>query len=417
MFKENIIDKILRVIKKLIPKPIFDFFAPAYHWSLAIIGALIYSFPSRSLKIIGVTGTKGKSTTVYMITKIFEDAGFKIAAIGSLGFKIGSKEWPNTLKMTMPGRMKLQNFLAQAKKAGCDYIIMEVTSEGLAQHRLAGVSIDCAVITNLHKEHIESHGSFENYIKAKQKLFLKTRRIHILNIDDPYFEKFANYPAKIKITYGRQGLINSQKYNLNLKLLGDFNESNALASLAVADAYRLDLNKAVDSLNSIESIPGRMEIIDYRDKGTRVIIDYAHTPDSLELVYKNLKQMINSGGRLIGVLGAAGGGRDKWKRPEFGRIADKYCDQIILTNEDPYDEDPGQILSQIKSGISNSQFSISKVKEIMNRGQAIEYALAFAQNGDIIVITGKGSETSIAANGGKKIPWSDREIVLKNIQK
>lgn len=415
MFKEILIDKILRTVKKMIPSLVFNFLSPVYHWGLAMLGAAWYGFPSKSLKIIGVTGTKGKSTTVHMITKIFEEAGKSVAAVGSLGFKIKDKEWPNILKMTMPGRTRLQNFLARAKRAGCEYVIMEITSEGIAQHRLIGIDIDCAVITNLHKEHIESHGSFENYLKAKQKLFLKTGHIHVLNIDDPYFEKFANFKAGTKITYGRQGLINPQRYDLNLKLLGDFNESNALAALAVADAYRLDLNKAIDSLNSIESIPGRMEIIDYKDKSVKVVIDYAHTPDSLELVYKNLKQMLN-GGKLIGVLGAAGGGRDKWKRPEFGRIADEYCDQIILTNEDPYDEDPGQILSQIKSGISNSQFSVSKVKEIMDRGQAIEHALTFAKMGDIIVITGKGSETSIAIHNGIKIPWSDKEVILKNIQ-
>lgn len=407
MFKEGLIDKILPIVKKLIPKAVFNFFAPAYHLSLSVLGAVVYGFPSRSLKIIGVTGTKGKSTTVYMITKIFEDAGLSVAAIGSLGFKIKDKEWPNTLKMTMPGRFKLQKFLAQAKKAGCEYVVMEVTSEGLAQHRLTGINIDCAVITNLHKEHLESHGSFENYTKAKQELFLKTKRIHVLNINDPYFEKFANFPASIKVTYGQQGLINPQKYNLDLKLLGDFNESNALAALAAADAYRLDLNKTIEVLNSIETIPGRMEIIS-SPQGFKVVIDYAHTPDSLEMVYKNLRRMLNGSGRLIGILGAAGGGRDKWKRPEFGRIADQYCDQIILTNEDPYDEEPEAIMEAVARGIHNKSY-----KKILDREEAIKYALTFAQSGDIVAITGKGSETSIAVRDGKKIPWSDKEVVLK----
>ena len=139
-----------------------------------------------------MTGTKGKSTTVFMISKIFEEQGLPVAAVGSLGFKIKEREWPNNLKMTLPGRMKLQRFLYRAKKAEVKYVVLEATSEGIAQHRLAGVSVDCAVYTNLHREHLESHGSFDNYMAAKQKLFIKTKNIHVLNMDDPYFDKFTN---------------------------------------------------------------------------------------------------------------------------------------------------------------------------------------------------------------------------------
>jgi UDP-N-acetylmuramoyl-L-alanyl-D-glutamate--2,6-diaminopimelate ligase len=424
MFKSGILDTTLRQIKKIIPKSVFSFFQPVYHWKLAMLGAIFYGFPAKSLKIIAVTGTKGKSTTVYMITKILENAGLSVAAIGSLGYKIKDKEWPNTLKMTMPGRFKIQKFLSQAKKDGCEYVVMEVTSEGIAQYRLTGINIDCAVFTNLHKEHIESHGSFENYLKAKQKLFEKTKHIQVINIDDPYFEKFANYPAKIKITCGvRNGLINPQRFDLNLKLLGDFNEANALAALGVADAYRLDLKKAVEVLNSIETISGRMEVInaEFKSLKFKVVVDYAHTPDSLKLVYENLKPQAN---KLICVLGAAGGGRDKWKRPEFGKIAAEFCDEIILTNEDPYDEKPDSILDQIESGFSKSQiinskyetndkYQIPKFKRILDREEAIKTALTDAKEGDIVVITGKGSEVSMALANGRKIPWSDKEVVLK----
>src|SRR3989338_8092359 len=193
MFKESVLDKTLYKIKKLIPKSVFDFFAPYYHGGLARLGSIVYGNPSKSLKVIGVTGTKGKSSTVYLISKIFENTGMPIAAIGSLGFKIKDKEWPNTLKMTMPGRFKLQKFFYEARKAGCKYVVLEVTSEGIKQKRHLGINFDCAVFTNLHREHLESHGSFENYYKAKQELFSKTKNIHVLNADDKNIELFSKF--------------------------------------------------------------------------------------------------------------------------------------------------------------------------------------------------------------------------------
>ena len=419
MFQENkILNSLLNLGRKIIPRRIFKWVQPIYHWILATLGAILYGFPSRSMKVIAVTGTKGKSTTVYMICKIFEDQGLSVAAVGSLGFKIKERTWPNTLKMTLPGRFKLQKFLYQAKRVRVKYVILEATSEGIAQHRLAGVSIDCAVFTNLHREHLESHGSFDNYMAAKQRLFLKTSGTHVLNIDDRYFEKFTNFPARRKITYGKKwGMITSENLKtksakLNLKLLGDFNEYNAIAALAIADAYGLDMDKAVISLNSIKSVPGRMEII-RASGGFDVVIDYAHTPDSLKLVYETLKNKLvpstyNLAPKLICVLGAAGGGRDKWKRSEFGGIAAEYCDEIILTNEDPYDENPDMILEQIASGFLPSTVHY---KKIIDRKEAIKTAVMLAKDGDVVIITGKGSETSMAVAGDRKIPWSDKEIV------
>jgi UDP-N-acetylmuramoyl-L-alanyl-D-glutamate--2,6-diaminopimelate ligase len=166
MLKETIIDQVLYNVKKLIPKSVFNYFQPAYHILLAYAGALLYGFPSGKLKVIGITGTKGKSTVAHLLTKILEQGGKKVGACSSLGFKIGEKEWPNTLKMTMPGRFRLHKLMAEAVRAGCEYFILEVTSEGIKQKRHLGINFDCAVFTNLHKEHIESHGSFENYYKA-----------------------------------------------------------------------------------------------------------------------------------------------------------------------------------------------------------------------------------------------------------
>lgn len=438
MIKEGLLDKILYQAKRLVPKPIFNFFQPAYHTALAYAGAFIYKFPSRKLKVIGVTGTKGKSTVVYLIAKLLENSGRSVAACGSLGFKIKEREWPNTLKMTMPGRFRLQRLMAEAVKAGCEYFILEVTSEGIKQKRHLGITFDCAVFTNLHKEHIESHGSFENYYRAKQELFKLTKNIHVINADDKYVRLFGDFEAKRKIFYGfTKGDLVASNIKLsdygssfevygtvyNTFLTGQFNVMNLLAVLAVGAVYRVDLPSAKPILESVRFIPGRMEFL--QREPFKVVVDYAHTPDSLEAVYKTLKgplplasstmgTMSSHGahGRLICVLGAAGGGRDKWKRPEFGKIAAQYCDEIILTNEDPYDEIPEKIIEEIFSGISSSlKLESLQVHTVIDRQEAIKKALTLAQKGDTIVITGKGSETSMAISGNKKIPWSDREVI------
>jgi UDP-N-acetylmuramoyl-L-alanyl-D-glutamate--2,6-diaminopimelate ligase len=416
MIQETALDKVLYQIKKLIPKSVFEFFQPAYHRLLAWGGALRYGFPSHSLKLIGVTGTKGKSTTVYMITKILEASGAKVAAIGSLGFKIHDKEWPNTLKQTMPGRFRLQKFLAEAKKAGCDFVVLEVTSEGIKQYRHLEIKFDTAVFVNIHREHLENHGSFENYLKAKQQLFKITKNNHVLNADDSRLVDFNKFTALKKITFGiNQGdirpsdvlvsesesefAVNGQKVHLNIG--GAFNVLNALGAWAVATVYDIEPTIISEALSKFPTIPGRLEFV--QKKPFSVVVDYAHTPDSLETVYKTLKPL---GGRLICVLGAAGGGRDKWKRSEFGAIADRLVDEIILTDEDPYEEDPEKIITEIKTGIKRQEH----LEIILDRKEAIGRAISLAQPGDTVIITGKGSEISMAVAGNKKIPWSDREI-------
>ena len=202
MFKEGLLDKTLRSIKRFIPRRLFDSLAPTYHHLLAWTGALVYRFPSHRIKVIGVTGTKGKSTVVYLTAKLLEGTGHPVAAIGSLGYKIRDREWPNLLKMTMPGRWKMQKFLRQAVKAGCEYAVVEAPSEGLAQGRHLGVKFDCAVFTGLHPEHIEAHGSYEEYRAAKRILFDACRNFHIINADDKEHEFFGAVPANKKIFYG-----------------------------------------------------------------------------------------------------------------------------------------------------------------------------------------------------------------------
>ena len=388
------------IIKEVIPSFLLDW----YYLAQPFFGAVFYGFPAKHTKVIGVTGTNGKSTVVLMIIKILEEAGFKMASISSINFKIGDKEWINPLKMTMPGRFKIQKFLRQAVDAGCQYAVLEVTSEGIKQRRHRFIDFNTAVFTNLSPEHIERHGSFEKYKEAKGELFQACKNIHVINRDDENFDYFWNFPAEKKATYqvkDSQITIEGCPTPLNLKLVGDFNLYNAAAAIAVGLSQGIDLEICKKAVEAIESIPGRMEIV--IKEPLKVIVDYAHTPIALEKVYQTIE------GRKICVLGAAGGGRDKWKRPELGKIAAQYCDEIILTNEDPYDEDPSQILFEIESGIFNFQFSIFK---ILDRKEAIKKALVSAKPGDTVVITGKGSESWMCVANGKKIPWSDKQIVL-----
>jgi len=422
-------------IKKFIPSFLINF----YHFLLAFLGALIYQFPARRLKVIGVTGTNGKSTVAEMITKIFEDSnppttlplasgeraptGYKVASLSSIKFKIGEKEWPNTLRMTMPGRLKLQRFLRQAVDSGCQYVVLEVTSEGIKQYRHKFIDFDVAVFTNLTPEHIEAHGSFEKYRETKGKLFQATKNIHIINIDDENAEYFLQFPAERKYTYGlNQGDVNNRNLQLNLRLIGDFNIYNALAAISVGISQGIDLETCKSAVEKIKGIPGRMEEV--ISQPFKVFVDYAFTPNALEKVYQTLQRTKNKEQRtkMICVLGACGGGRDKWKRPVLGELAGKYCDEVIVTNEDPYDENPMEIIEQVAKGAENISINQpnqhkSAVLKTLDRREAIREALRLTKPNDIVVITGKGCEPSICVAGGKRIPWDDRKVVREEFQK
>jgi UDP-N-acetylmuramoyl-L-alanyl-D-glutamate--2,6-diaminopimelate ligase len=407
-------------MKELIKKFIPPFLLNWYHFLLAFWGAVLYGFPSKKLKVIGVTGTNGKTTVVNLATNILETAGFKVASLSSIKFKIGDKEWENTLKMTMPGRFKLQRFLRQAVNTGCQSAVLEVTSEGIKQHRHKFINFEVAVFTNLSPEHIEAHGGFEKYRQTKGKLFQTTKNTHIINIDDKNAEYFLQFPAKKKYLY--QFKIQNSKckitiqnskfsremnnFALNLKLLGTFNIFNALAAICVGLSQGINLDICQKALEKVEGIPGRMEEV--ISKPFKVFVDYAFTPKALEKVYQTLK---TKSGKMIAVLGACGGGRDKWKRPVLGEIAARYCDEVIVTNEDPYDEDPMEIIDQVAKGAGD------KAKKILDRREAIREALKLGGSEDVVVITGKGCEPWICVAKGKKIPWDDRKVVREEFQK
>ncbi|MFH1820604.1 MAG: UDP-N-acetylmuramoyl-L-alanyl-D-glutamate--2,6-diaminopimelate ligase [Candidatus Nealsonbacteria bacterium] len=389
------------LVKKFIPR----FLLSWYHLALAFLGALLYGFPSRKLKVIGITGTNGKTTVVSFTTKILESAGYRVASLSSIKFKVGDKERPNNLKMTMPGRFKIQKILREAANSGCQYAVLEVTSEGIKQHRHRFIDFEAAVFTNLTPEHIEAHKGFENYKKAKGNLFRAVKKIHIVNQEDENAEYFLSFSAKKKYTYGfDKGDINNKDLQLNLHLLGKFNIYNALAAVCVGLSQGINLALCKKAVEEVRNMPGRMEEV--ISQPFRVFVDYAFTPNALEQAYLTLKPK-NS--RMICILGACGGGRDKWKRPVLGKIAARYCDEIIVTNEDPYNEDPMQIIEQVAAGAERAQ-------KILDRREAIKAGLKMARANDVVIVTGKGSELWLVCRG-QKIPWNEKKIIQEEFKK
>jgi len=393
-----------------------NYFKGIYHYFLAWLGNVIFWFPSRRLFVVGVTGTKGKSTTIELINAILEAAGEKTALISSVRFKLDKDSRKNDTSMTMPGRFFIQRFLRKAVNLGCRYALIEVTSQGILQHRHRFIDWDAAIFINLQPEHIEAHGSWENYRDAKVEFFRyvakksnKPQKIFFINDDDSskqYFVAAANGAGKIYY-FSREQFIERELAGGTISigdwLYSNFNLENAAAATAFAYAIGLKWSLIQKTFLNFAGVVGRMELV--QEKPFKVIIDYAHTPDSLEKIYQKLHQELK--GKLICVLGSAGGGRDKWKRPEMGRIAAKYCQLVILTNEDPYDEKPESILDHIISGFSPD----TNYYKILDRREAIKKAIALAKKKDIVIITGKGSESWIHIAGGKKIPWNERAVV------
>jgi UDP-N-acetylmuramoyl-L-alanyl-D-glutamate--2,6-diaminopimelate ligase len=415
----------LNLLRKIVPQFLINW----YHFFLSFAGAFFYGFPSRKLIVIGITGTNGKSTVVDLITKILEETSEKVCSLSSIRFKIGSEEQINDLKMTMPGRFRIQKFLRKAVDSDCRYAVLEITSEGIKQYRHRFIDFEVALLTNLTPEHIEAHGSFEKYREAKGKLFEATKKIHILNVDDENSQYFWQFPSELKIGYGLnlnqelevseilkgENPIASEKgvefkienQNFRINLLGFFNIYNCLAAISIAKSQKIPLEICKRSLEKVKGIPGRMEEVISRP--FKVFVDYAFTPNALEKVYQTIRNNFKPR-KLICVLGAAGGGRDKWKRPILGKLAAKYCDEIFVTNEDPYDEDPMEIINQVASGAED------KTQKILDRREAIKKAVSLAEQGDTVIITGKGCETSIAEKG-KKIPWDDRKVVREEFSR
>ena len=411
-----------------------------YHFLLAFFAALKYGFPSRRMTVIGVTGTKGKTTTSNVIAEILESSGRKTGLATTVNFRIGEKEWVNDTKQTMLGRFALQKLLRDMADAGCRYAVIETSSEGIAQYRHRFIDYDIAVFTNLSPEHIERHGSFEKYRDAKRKLFAQVAKkktgIGIYNLDDPNAEYFVSAGPKNSLGYSlevsQKAEDLAQKYSMlyfpvldvsvkmskskftigkdgyETTLVGEFNVRNAVEAFCVGMALDVPIKKIQHALQATRGIAGRFEIVNAGQQFT-IVVDYAHEPASLEAVYKATRLFKPK--NLICLLGAQGGGRDVWKRKAMGKIAGDHCDQIILTNEDPYDEDPMNIINDIDKGIAERIKKFKPVYKIPDRRDAIRKALLVAKKDDAVLLTGKGGEVWMCIEKGRKIAWNERHVV------
>lgn len=411
-------ENFLRKIRKLIPKKIFAILQPIYHYLFAICGAIVYGFPAKKIFIVGITGTKGKSTTSEMINAIFEEAGYKTALSDTINFKIAGELVPNKHKMSMPGRFFMQKFLHDALRAGCTHAVIEMTSEGAKQFRHKFIWLDAFIFTNLTPEHIEDHGSYEKYKEAKLKIadnLTKKNGIMVVNGDDEEAEAFlarVNVDRKIKyslsdakpIVFGNQTEMRFKKSILYSKLPGEFNVYNILAAATLADALGIDRETIRRAIEKLKEVPGRVQKVSV-GQNFDVVIDYAHTAESLEELYKAFPNK-----NKICVLGSAGGGRDKWKRPIMAQVAEKYCSEIILTDEDPYDEDPMQIVTEMRDAIKQKTAKI-----ILDRRMAINTAIKTAKTGDVVLISGKGTDPYIMEKDGQKTPWSDYDVAKEEL--
>lgn len=418
--------------KKLLPKQLTDFFRPPYHFTLAWLGSVAYRHPSKDLTVIAVTGTKGKSTVVELTASILEKAGYKTASLSTIQFRVGDKKVPNLYKMTTPGRFFVQSFLREAADAGCTHAVIELTSEGARQFRHRFIQLDGLIFTNLTPEHIESHGSFKNYKNAKLEIVKqlerskKKPRFLVVNTDDEHGVDFLDFKVEEKIPYNLNSLKlhtlhkdgvslvfenDGEEMTIRLPLVGLFNVYNAIAAIKMARALGVPLGKCAEALRDLEKVRGRVEHFHTpagANKKVTAIVDYAHTPDSLEKLYLAFKDQSK-----ICVLGNTGGGRDTWKRPEMAAIAEQHCRHVILTNEDPYDENPRKIVDEMAKGIENKD----KLDIIMDRREAIRTALDRAYDGEYVLISGKGTDPYIMGPNGTKELWSDATVVTEELGK
>src|SRR6266700_2940639 len=401
--------------------------------ALADLSAAFYGHPARKLKLAAVTGTNGKTTTTFLIKHICEKAGLRCGLVGTVRYEIGERILPAI--RTTPESLDLQELLAQIVNAGCRAAAMEVSSHALAQDRTRGLEWNVAVFTNLTQDHLDFHGTMENYFESKTKLFTqlaqqqhKRKPVAVVNIDDRYGEQLL---AKIDkstsvVTFGMgvradfrasnyrmdfsgtsyQLDARGKSYLVRVPLIGRFNVLNSVAALAAANALGVDLREAVLSLGKSSQVPGRLELVPAK-RQFQVFVDYAHTPDALRNVLKTLREL--GPNRLIVVFGC-GGDRDRKKRPLMGEIADRHADYAILTSDNPRKEDPNSIITEIEKGLRSTHY-----EKLVDRAEAIGRAIALVQPRDIVLIAGKGHE-NYQEFADHTVPFDDIQVARRAIE-
>jgi UDP-N-acetylmuramoyl-L-alanyl-D-glutamate--2,6-diaminopimelate ligase len=398
-------------IRALIPQKAINY---GKHLPLALFALWRYGFPSRQLKVIGVTGTDGKTTTVNLIYHLLKEAGFSVGMISTVSAKIGEEEIETGFHVTSPDPQLLQKLFRRMVGKGIKYVVLEVTSHGLDQFRFLGINYEIGVLTNITHEHLDYHKTFENYLKAKAKLFTQSK-LAVLNKDDGSYGFLSALVEKKKSGQLSYAIKNKADFTpttfpFKTTLPGEYNRYNVLAAVAAASALGAKRENIRKALKDFKGVEGRMEEVG-TGKDFRAIVDFAHTPNALEQVLKTLKDDLSKDCRLIAVFGAAGL-RDREKRPIMGEIAGKLADLVVLTAEDPRTEKVVDICNQIAAGCRRVG---AEPTIISNRQEAIEFAIKNAKKGDIVVVCGKGHEKSMCF-GKKEYPWSDQEAVKKALK-
>jgi UDP-N-acetylmuramoyl-L-alanyl-D-glutamate--2,6-diaminopimelate ligase len=418
------------VIKKFIPKKLFRHVAPYWHWLNAVRAQKMYGFPARDLNIIGVTGTDGKTTVSTLIAHMLRTNGYKVGLMTtvSVDYADGKGEHVNPTNLTTGNAYQVAQIMRKIKNNRADWLVLETSSHALDQRRVWGIPFAIAVHTNMSPEHLDYHGTFENYRTAKQRLFklcnnnTQGLRTGIINADDATAEYFASdidnpilYGIKkgtLKATNIKSGLhgntfdvaYDGQTYHIHTNLIGEFNIYNSLAALGVGISVGLSPKQIEKGIDSLKHISGRMMPLD-EGQNFKVFIDYAVTPGALKHVLESVRSLISTG--TIHLVFGATGDRDTLKRPVMGKIAGELADYVYLTDDETYTEDPSAIRKAVYEGVGKKDQH--KVQIIEDRREAIRLALAHAKSGDVVLITGIGHQTS-RNMGGKKQSWSDIKV-------
>lgn len=420
-------DKLAQIVRRHVPSGGVKLLEESYRRGRVRAVSTLYGNPARSLRVIGVTGTNGKTTTVNFLNEILKEAGLRTAMFSTAVIEVGGTRKRNDLNVTVATTSQMQRFFRRAKKAKVDFVILEFPSHALQQHKLDTVPVEVAIMTNLTQDHLDYHKTMENYAAAKAKLFERQPKFIVLNRDDEWFDYFDQFEAEAqKITYGkhddadahidrvklfRKGteadltIDHQTKLALATVLPGEFNAYNMVAAASAAYLLGLNLEDIAEGIANLEEVPGRFERIE-EATNFDVIVDYAHTPDALEKLLQTTKKITKH--RVILVFGACGD-RDKGKRPIMGEIAAREADRILLTDEESYNEDPEAIRQQIYEGIEKGKGTV-KTTEVADRREAIKKALRLAKKGDTVLITGMGHEVYRIVEG-KRIPWNDSQVV------